>query len=276
MKRFLLLLISLLPLFYARAESYRVFNASTQVEIRSGEVWTPAKKRMALRLLDWVRIPEGGSLSILEESTRRIYVSVECGEYRVAQLILSAKKRADKLISDVNRQIIKAMEQQQESEYSYSTAGVSHRGTSCRDYEQSIYATLDALDMEGICPGNTTAQLCLDIRQNEDGSGCFIMTNKTDRALYVNILYRDSVTGKDQLCIPVGYSGNDPCLILAPQTIRDMTEYVFDIEEMKGSLLLFGVDDPFDVQKLQLLMNEHSAIDTQPVNEITYSNLLKL
>lgn len=231
---------------------------------------------MDLRLFDWVRVPEGGTLSILEESTRRIYVSAESGEYRVAQLILSAKKRADKLVSDVNREIIKAMKQQQKTEYSYNTAGVSHRGASGEDYEKSLYVTLEALDMAEICSGETSAQLCLDIRRDEDGSGHFILANETARVLYVNILYRDSVTGRDQLCIPIGYSGNDPCLMLAPRTIRDMTEYVFDVEEMKGSLLLFGVDESFDVQKLQFLLDEHSAVDAQLVKDITYSNVLRL
>lgn len=275
--RIFFLLFMLLGFFFpVQAESYRIFNNSAHVEVRIDNVWFPAKKRMSLRLFDWVRIPEGETLSILEESTRRIYVAVESGEYRVSQVIQAAKSRADRLISDVNREIKRAIMEQQGTEYSYNTVGVSHRGPSDSNYTKAVYAALKVLDMEDVNLEGGIKQLCLSIHVNEDGSGHFVLANETDNVLYVNIFYRNSITRKGLLCFPVGNSGNDPCVVLAPQTIREMPEYTFEVKEMEGCLFLFGTNEPFDVQMLQLLLEELPAIDSQSTPQIIYSNILRL
>lgn len=90
-----LLLPVVIALTAISANAYVIYSVSGNVKVSLGGKISQAVKGAVLKKSDLVSIPDGASISIMDETTQRIYISQESGNTSVQELISKSIKAAN-------------------------------------------------------------------------------------------------------------------------------------------------------------------------------------
>ena len=248
-----MLLFSLAVTMSGGREKYSVFKVSGQVERYAGAEWCAVERRDSLSLKDRLRLAADSRIGILDNSSGRIYYSDNVGEQSVAAIIVSAKRSSDAVTGQVNRQIRQAMGEGRSSDYSYTAVGASRRGESEAGVTARIYGVIADVLGTGCIQAEDSVRL--GKHPAGDGAFSFIVENGTDKTLCVNVL---AVSGhrKPMLCFNVGYSCDEPYVLVPPHSEQAVSQFVFaEIPDDGTEYLLFASEELYDIQELQMLLN---------------------
>lgn len=94
-KLYSLLLPVVIALTAINANAYVIYSVSGNVKVSLGGKISQAVKGAVLKKSDLVSIPEGASISIMDETTQCIYISQESGNTSVQELISKSIKAAN-------------------------------------------------------------------------------------------------------------------------------------------------------------------------------------
>lgn len=261
MKRQILILIFSLLVMSAEAQTvYMVYKVSGKVEKYETAGWTVLSKRDNVILKDKLRVTEGSSIGILDCRSMRVYYSGKTGEQTVSSIIHSAQKSSDGIVSQMNRQIKEALDDDKKG-ITYRISGATHRGQEENDMSEMVYSCLYGILNNGISgnAGNDSGLFFGKVPAN-DGEFCFSIGNKYDNPLCVNILAISKDGKHKTLCFNVGYSYDEPYMLVPPHSETTVSQFVFaEDEEHETEYVLFATEEPFDSQTLQLLIKNNTS-----------------
>lgn len=255
MKKIVLLLM--LSLFAATAEAqgrYAVYRIEGSVEVKTPEGWAAARKRAGISAIDVLRLAAEARVGIIDNTSNRIFYSAQPGEQRVGQIISSAKRQADRITGQMNEQIRKAVASNADTGYTHESVGASYRGAADGGTTESVYASL--CDAVARPTGSIGSDERLVLRKvgTGDGDFYFSVANRSEQALYVNVLALSARLNYPVLCFNLGYSCDEPYMLVPPHAEVAVEHFVFAEHPDENTVyLLFGSAEPFDTQELQTL-----------------------
>ncbi len=252
------LLLSILLLFLMMASlmatgRYAVFKVSGDVKLKQAEVWAVPVLRMEVTFRDQFLLGEQSRLGIVDKETHRIYYTEKKGKRNVAQIITEARKQAEEVTGLVNKQIRSSFKRDNNR---MQVAGASYRGMTDDAKTQAVYVAIRKILTKNI---NVIAndRLRLEkINAGEESVSFFRITNSMDFPVYVNVL--DCSKKHPSLCFNLGYTYDEPFLLIAPGKSVDIRQFLFADIENKNDYLLFASDFAFDTQALQLLLDKNA------------------
>ena len=83
----------------------------------------------------------------------------------------------------------------------------------------------------------------------------FRAENDTDVPLYANVIRLPLAPDEHpQICMEVGYTMNEPYLVMGASQATEWSNYTFLVEESRHKYLLFASEIPYDCQALQMML----------------------
>lgn len=256
--RFHLLCFFLLLSGSIQAATYQVYKVDGDVRILKNGNWEIPQKHQELSIRDQFLIGEHGSLGIVVNETHRIYYTVHSGKQNVAQIISAARKQSDHIASNMSKQLTanKQMKGSSLPVYGGVNRG-NHKEVSSTDL---VYATIYNFlqKHEQVIPTPVNG----DIVYSGD-SYYFKAFNHTNRPLYANVVRLPLTTGEQpQICMEVGYTMNEPFLVIGAGQETNWSDFTFLVEETQHQYLLFASEEPYDCQALQMMLRTLSPPST--------------
>lgn len=250
LSRFHILGLLLLLTSTLQASTYRIYKIEGDVRILKNDKWVTPQASQELSVRDQFMIGSQGRLGIVVNETHRIYYTVSCGKQNVAQIISAARKQSDRIASNMHKQLV---DNKQQKGSSLPVFGGVNRGSMQEDTAtELVYATIYQYIQERSHRSDTqiTAEKVVD-----GDSYYFKASNYTDKPLYANVI-RLPLTSNEhpQVCMEVGYTMNEPFLIMGPQQETSWSGYSFLCEEPRRQYLLFASEQPYDCQALQMML----------------------
>ncbi|MCM1150937.1 MAG: hypothetical protein NC209_08420 [Alistipes sp.] len=233
---------------------YLVFKTSGEVKILTSTVWQTPGRRQPLTLHSQFLLSKGSTLGILDNESHQVYYIEKEGKHTVAQIISQARKQADRITKLVNSQLRNTMSDELRNKQ--PIAGASYRSNGDDERLQALYTRLAAAARQAPTP--TGDQLdAMRILTPDKETFYFKLTNHTEQTLYVNVLV--VADGKAQLAFPLGYTCNEPFILLPPGTGREIPQFLFAVpQEEKSQYYPFATPFAFDAQALQLLLRQEA------------------
>ena len=254
LSRFHILGLLLLLTGTLQASTYRIYKMEGDVRILKNDKWVTPQASQELSVRDQFMIGSQGRLGIVVNETHRIYYTVSCGKQNVAQIISAARKQSDRIASNMHKQLV---DNKQQKGSSLPVFGGVNRGSMQENTTtELVYATIYQYIQERSHRSDTqiTAEKVVD-----GDSYYFKASNHTGKPLYANVI-RLPLTPDEhpQVCMEVGYTMNEPFLIMGPQQETSWSGYSFLCEEPRRQYLLFASEQPYDCQALQMMLRTMS------------------
>lgn len=233
----------------AQAASYRIFSIEGDVQILKDNKWVVPQKHQVLSVRDQFLIGKYGRLGIVVDATHRIYYTIQSGKQNVAQIISAARKQSDRIASNMHKQL---MSNSQMKESSLPIFGGVNRGS--RQEEETtmqIYAAIYNYLQVQAKQSSTLVGASIVVK---DDSYYFSGVNRTDAWLYANVIrLPDTPKEYPQICMEVGYTMNEPFLVIGPRQKVSWSDYTFQTDQQQHKYLFFASETPYDCQTLQIL-----------------------
>ncbi len=239
---------------------YSIFKIIGDVKVMQTGTWVVPAKKQGVTFRDQFLLGENARVGIVDNQTHRIYYSSKAGKQNVAQIISGAKKQADEVVGLINKQIRSAMISNEESRV--PVAGVSYRGNRQDSTLAAVYAVLQRAIADSI--GGSAEMLQVE-QVKECDTFFFRIRNLSSTPLYVNIL--DCSSSTPRICFNVGYTCDEPFLLVFPQQTVDMTQFLFADDGNKLSLIPFATEVPVDVQALQMLLDRGAEVEKNQMHQ---------
>lgn len=250
-QRFLFaLLFSCIASVGLQAAPFRIFKFEGDVKIRQQDTWVAVTDRQDVTIRDQFVLGENAKLAIVDYDTRRIYYTTKVGKQNVAQIISAAKKESDRIASNMRKQLVASAGQDKPV---VILGGVNRGSEEQANGSVGVYREIyhQLKDAKNRGTGALTAE---KVTRGEDWY--FKISNHSSVPLFVNVVRIPQSEGdKPQLCLEVGYTENQPYLMIAPGTETELSHYAFLAEEVTHNYLVFACEEPYDCQALKMLLN---------------------
>lgn len=254
MKKHLFTRLKVLFLFLAvsvtmQANSYRVYKCEGDVRILQDNKWVKPQKNQTLYVRDQFMIGEHGVLGIVVNETHRIYYNTQSGKQNVAQIISAARKQSDRVASNMHKQLTR---RNNLGNSSLPVLGGVNRGNKQENNTALVYAAIYKYLKSNV----TQMQVPVTASIVYDGDNYHFKTvNNTDKPLYTNVI-KLPINDDDYplICMEVGYSENEPFLVIDANKETDWSNYSFVIDKNKNIYLIFASEVPYDCQALQIML----------------------
>lgn len=235
-----------------QAATYRIYKVEGDVLILENDQWVTPKDRQQISIGDQFMIGEQGRLGIVVNETNRIYYSVQSGKQNVAQIISASRKQSDRLASNMYKQLVANRTQK---DTSLPILGGVNRGDNQEDDPTAkVYAAI----YQYIHTPKKHKQKKEYVRADRvtDGDCYFFRAeNDTDVPLYANVIRLPLAPDEHpQICMEVGYTMNEPYLVMGASQATEWSNYTFLVEESRHKYLLFASEIPYDCQALQMML----------------------
>lgn len=271
LKRFFLVTFLLCNVCAIKGASYSVFRYTGDVKIKTYEGWKDVGNNMVVFARDQFLLGEHARLGIVDNDTQRIYYTTKSGTQNVAQIVSNARKQSDRIASTMWKQIQNGGSKSK----SLTILGAVNRGNGETDFTEVLYSEI--YRMQNICETNDSTPISAEIEKDAD---CyyFVVKNRSEQALCVNIIrMSDNTSQKPQLCLEIGYSENQPYLVVAPQSTVALRDFPFLDDSVSHRYLLVATLRPFDCQLLKMLLSNYKKPEKSVTlqGEKTYFQLIK-
>ena len=259
MKKFFLTKLHLLAFFLMlpsalQAVSFRIYRVEGEVSILKNNKWVTPTINQELSVSDQFMIGEQGRLGIVNNENHRIYYTVRNGKQNVAQIISAARKQSDRIASNMHKQLTSntKLTDSPLPIWGGVNRGKQQNGDSTAFVYAAIYQYLQTQEKQA------SKLVSADIITSDD-SYFFKAVNNTDMLLFANVIRLPQASDDyPQICLEVGYTMNEPFLVIGPHQETNWSNYTFLRENLQHNYLLFASETPYDCQALQMLLRTFS------------------
>ena len=249
LKGFLLVAFLLCNINAVQSASYRVFRYTGDVKVKTTEGWSNITENLTVTIKSQFLLGEQARLGIVDNDTHRIYYTTKPGTQNVAQIVSNARKQSDRIASTMWKQL----QNGGNNGKSLTILGAVNRGSGEVDCTEALYG--DIYRMRDVSVTSDSMTVSAEIEE-EDGCCYFKVKNCSEQALCVNIVRMPADKDeKMQLCLEIGYSENQPYLIVAPQSTVVLSDFPFMADPLPHHYLLVATQQPFDCQLLKMLFS---------------------
>jgi len=246
---------------------YAIFKFSGDVTVRKDGTrgWSDVTKRMSVNPEDVCRIPKGGSVSILDKKTNRVFTVDEDGVLNVKTLIEKAETASRRITARLNDALASDLAMERRAVPTYSILGATtHAGGDGNSAQTGIPALTDTVChvlrqyVDSLSVGyeiHPSDGLRVEKEGLGDGEFCFVVSNTTNELYYFNILRLDHKTKEVSFCItPVDAAGE---IFIPDGMYLKLTQYPFaEDENEEYSYLFFATPKMIDFNALGDMLSD--------------------
>ncbi len=263
---------------------YTIFKYSGDVSVskEKSDVWSGVTKRMGVDPSDVCRVLKGGSLSILDKETNRIFTFNEEGIINVKALIERAEAASRNVTARLNSSLASELAKEHRPLPTYSVLGATTRDNgdevavpvriptmtdtvyfALRQYADSVFAGRHI---------HSSDSIKVEKEMVDEGEFCFVISNRTHSLLYFNILRLNHKTRNITFCITPLESAAE--IFIPDRMYLKLPQYPFaEDRDDEYSYLFFATSALIDFQALNDLMTDN----TPPQDLVGYdSSMLRV
>lgn len=248
---------------------YSVFKYSGDVSVckEKSSTWSGVSKRMSVDPSDVCRVLKGGSLSILDKETSRIFTFDEEGIIDVKALIERAEAASRNITARLNSSLVSELAKEHRPLPTYSVLGATTRDngddvaapvriptmtdtvySALRQYADNIFAGRSV---------HSSDSITVEKEMVDEGEFCFVISNRTHSLLYFNILRLNHKTRNISFCItPLNAAAE---IFIPDRMYLKLPQYPFaEDKDDEYSYLFFATPSLIDFQALNGMMADNT------------------
>ena len=263
---------------------YSVFKYSGDVSVckEKSSTWSGVSKRMSVDPSDVCRVLKGGSLSILDKETSRIFTFDEEGIIDVKALIEKSEAASRNVTARLNSSLASELAKERRPLPTYSVLGATTRDNGDEGFAQvriptmtdTVYSVLRQY-ADSVFAGraiHSSDSITVEKEMVDEGEFCFIISNRTHSLLYFNILRLNHKTKAISFSITPLESAAE--IFIPDMMYLRLSQYPFaHDQDNEYSYLFFATSNMIDFHALHRMMMDDALVSDLPAN---YSSSLQV
>lgn len=263
---------------------YSVFKYSGDVSVckEKSSTWSGVSKRMSVDPSDVCRVLKGGSLSILDKETSRIFTFDEEGIIDVKALIEKSEAASRNVTARLNSSLASELAKERRPLPTYSVLGATTRDNGDEGFAQvriptmtdTVYSVLRQY-ADSVFAGraiHSSDSITVEKEMVDEGEFCFMISNRTHSLLYFNILRLNHKTKAISFSITPLESAAE--IFIPDMMYLRLSQYPFaHDQDNEYSYLFFATSNMIDFHALHRMMMDDALVSDLPVN---YSSSLQV
>lgn len=263
---------------------YSVFKYSGDVSVckEKSSTWSGVSKRMSVDPSDVCRVLKGGSLSILDEETSRIFTFDEEGIIDVKALIEKSEAASRNVTARLNSSLASELAKERRPLPTYSVLGATTRDNGDEGFAQvriptmtdTVYSVLRQY-ADSVFAGraiHSSDSITVEKEMVDEGEFCFMISNRTHSLLYFNILRLNHKTKAISFSITPLESAAE--IFIPDMMYLRLSQYPFaHDQDNEYSYLFFATSNMIDFHALHRMMMDDALVSDLPAN---YSSSLQV
>lgn len=263
---------------------YSVFKYSGDVSVckEKSSTWSGVSKRMSVDPSDVCRVLKGGSLSILDKETSRIFTFDEEGIIDVKALIEKSEAASRNVTARLNSSLASELAKERRPLPTYSVLGATTRDNGDEGFAQvriptmtdTVYSVLRQY-ADSVFAGraiHSSDSITVGKEMVDEGEFCFMISNRTHSLLYFNILRLNHKTKAISFSITPLESAAE--IFIPDMMYLRLSQYPFaHDQDNEYSYLFFATSNMIDFHALHRMMMDDALVSDLPAN---YSSSLQV
>lgn len=263
---------------------YSVFKYSGDVSVckEKSSTWSGVSKRMSVDPSDVCRVLKGGSLSILDKETSRIFTFDEEGIIDVKALIEKSEAASRNVTARLNSSLASELAKERRPLPTYSVLGATTRDNGDEGFAQvriptmtdTVYSVLRQY-ADSVFAGraiHSSDSITVEKEMVDEGEFCFMISNRTHSLLYFNILRLNHKTKAISFSITPLESAAE--IFIPDMMYLRLSQYQFaHDQDNEYSYLFFATSNMIDFHALHRMMMDDALVSDLPAN---YSSSLQV
>lgn len=263
---------------------YSVFKYSGDVSVckEKSSTWSGVSKRMSVDPSDVCRVLKGGSLSILDKETSRIFTFDEEGIIDVKALIEKSEAASRNVTARLNSSLASELAKERRPLPTYSVLGATTRDNGDEGFAQvriptmtdTVYSVLRQY-ADSVFAGraiHSSDSITVEKEMVDEGEFCFMISNRTHSLLYFNILRLNHKTKAISFSIAPLESAAE--IFIPDMMYLRLSQYPFaHDQDNEYSYLFFATSNMIDFHALHRMMMDDALVSDLPAN---YSSSLQV
>lgn len=263
---------------------YSVFKYSGDVSVckEKSSTWSGVSKRMSVDPSDVCRVLKGGSLSILDKETSRIFTFDEEGIIDVKALIEKSEAASRNVTARLNSSLVSELAKERRPLPTYSVLGATTRDNGDEGFAQvriptmtdTVYSVLRQY-ADSVFAGraiHSSDSITVEKEMVDEGEFCFMISNRTHSLLYFNILRLNHKTKAISFSITPLESAAE--IFIPDMMYLRLSQYPFaHDQDNEYSYLFFATSNMIDFHALHRMMMDDALVSDLPAN---YSSSLQV
>lgn len=263
---------------------YSVFKYSGDVSVckEKSSTWSGVSKRMSVDPSDVCRVLKGGSLSILDKETSRIFTFDEEGIIDVKALIEKSEAASRNVTARLNSSLASELAKERRPLPTYSVLGATTRDNGDEGFAQvriptmtdTVYSVLRQY-ADSVFAGraiHSSDSITVEKEMVDEGEFCFMISNRTHSLLYFNILRLNHKTKAVSFSITPLKSAAE--IFIPGMMYLRLSQYPFaHDQDNEYSYLFFATSNMIDFHALHRMMMDNAQVSDLPAN---YSSSLQV
>lgn len=263
---------------------YSVFKYSGDVSVckEKSSTWSGVSKRMSVDPSDVCRVLKGGSLSILDKETSRIFTFDEEGIIDVKALIEKSEAASRNVTARLNSSLASELAKERRPLPTYSVLGATTRDNGDEGFAQvriptmtdTVYSVLRQY-ADSVFAGraiHSSDSITVEKEMVDEGEFCFMISNRTHSLLYFNILRLNHKTKAVSFSITPLESAAE--IFIPDMMYLRLSQYPFaHDQDNEYSYLFFATSNMIDFHALHRMMMDDALVSDLPAN---YSSSLQV
>ena len=263
---------------------YSVFKYSGDVSVckEKSSTWSGVSKRMSVDPSDVCRVLQGGSLSILDKETSRIFTFDEEGIIDVKALIEKSEAASRNVTARLNSSLASELAKERRPLPTYSVLGATTRDNGDEGFAQvriptmtdTVYSVLRQY-ADSVFAGraiHSSDSITVEKEMVDEGEFCFMISNRTHSLLYFNILRLNHKTKAISFSITPLESAAE--IFIPDMMYLRLSQYPFaHDQDNEYSYLFFATSNMIDFHALHRMMMDDALVSDLPAN---YSSSLQV
>ena len=263
---------------------YSVFKYSGDVSVckEKSSTWSGVSKRMSVDPSDVCRVLKGGSLSILDKETSRIFTFDEEGIIDVKALIEKSEAASRNVTARLNSSLASELAKERRPLPTYSVLGATTRDNGDEGFAQvriptmtdTVYSVLRQY-ADSVFAGraiHSSDSITVEKEMVDEGEFCFMISNRTHSLLYFNILRLNHKTKAISFSITPLESAAE--IFIPDMMYLRLSQYPFaHDQDNEYSYLFFASSNMIDFHALHRMMMDDALVSDLPAN---YSSSLQV
>ena len=263
---------------------YSVFKYSGDVSVckEKSSTWSGVSKRMSVDPSDVCRVLKGGSLSILDKETSRIFTFDEVGIIDVKALIEKSEAASRNVTARLNSSLASELAKERRPLPTYSVLGATTRDNGDEGFAQvriptmtdTVYSVLRQY-ADSVFAGraiHSSDSITVEKEMVDEGEFCFMISNRTHSLLYFNILRLNHKTKAISFSITPLESAAE--IFIPDMMYLRLSQYPFaHDQDNEYSYLFFATSNMIDFHALHRMMMDDALVSDLPAN---YSSSLQV
>lgn len=246
---------------------YSVFKYSGDVSVckEKSSTWSGVSKRMSVDPSDVCRVLKGGSLSILDKETSRIFTFDEEGIIDVKALIEKSEAASRNVTARLNSSLASELAKERRPLPTYSVLGATTRDNGDEGFAQvriptmtdTVYSVLRQY-ADSVFAGraiHSSDSITVEKEMVDEGEFCFMISNRTHSLLYFNILRLNHKTKAISFSITPLESAAE--IFIPDMMYLRLSQYPFaEDQDDEYSYLFFATSALIDFQALNGMITD--------------------